>query len=351
MKIGCTVNMALSFSDCYPDLICAENSTISTESPADFSSDLDSPAPSSDQESIAGLIEDERNLIFDYSTQFRSLSVDPSARALSVAWILKVRAFYGFQPLTAYLAVNYFDRFLCSHRQPQSNGWLLQLSSVACLSIAAKLEELFVPSLLDFQVEDAKFMFQPKTIQRMELLILGVLDWRMRSVTPFCFISFFANKLDATGNFTEFLASRSTDIILFSLQEAKLLEYKPSSIAAAAVLCAASEIPNLSLVTPEHAESWCDGLNKEKVISCYRVMQQYMMENGRRKALPQLRVISRTRMRSSSCSISEYSSISSSPISSSSSSSTTPTYYSKRRKLNNFSWIDLDLEDDKRSSD
>lgn len=44
--------------------------------------------------------------------------------------------------------------------------------------------------------------------------------------------------------------------------EASFLEYWPSSIAAAAILCAANEIPNLSLVNPEHAESWCDGLSK-----------------------------------------------------------------------------------------
>lgn len=44
--------------------------------------------------------------------------------------------------------------------------------------------------------------------------------------------------------------------------EASFLEYWPSCIAAAAILCAASEIPNLSLVNPEHAESWCDGLHK-----------------------------------------------------------------------------------------
>lgn len=45
--------------------------------------------------------------------------------------------------------------------------------------------------------------------------------------------------------------------------EASFLEYWPSCIAAAAILCAAGEIPNLSLViSPEHAESWCDGLHK-----------------------------------------------------------------------------------------
>lgn len=41
------------------------------------------------------------------------------------------------------------------------------------------------------------------------------------------------------------------------------LEYRPSCTAAAAVLCAANEIPSLtSLVNFENAESWCEGLIK-----------------------------------------------------------------------------------------
>lgn len=34
----------------------------------------------------------------------------------------------------------------------QANGWPMQLLSVACLSLAAKMEEPLVPSLLDLQV-------------------------------------------------------------------------------------------------------------------------------------------------------------------------------------------------------
>ena len=51
-----------------------------------------------------------------------------------------------------------------------------------------------------------------------ELLVLGVLDWRLRSVTPFSFLDFFACKLDSTGTFTGFLISRATQIILSNIQ-------------------------------------------------------------------------------------------------------------------------------------
>ncbi|KAI7982028.1 Cyclin-D3-1, partial [Camellia lanceoleosa] len=48
-----------------------------------------------------------------------------------------------------------------------------QLVAVACLSLAAKVEKTQVPLLLDFQVEESKFVIEAKTIQRMELLGLG----------------------------------------------------------------------------------------------------------------------------------------------------------------------------------
>ncbi|ONI30567.1 hypothetical protein PRUPE_1G259100 [Prunus persica] len=296
-------------SDCFSDLLCCEDYSgiLSGESP-ECSSDLESPACS--EESIAGFIEDERNYVpgFDYLSRFNSdHSLDISARADSVAWILK-----------------------------QANGWPMQLLSVACLSLAAKMEEPLVPSLLDLQVEGTQFIFEPRTIRRMELLVLGVLDWRLRSITPFSFVAFFACKLDPAATFIGFLVSRATEIILSNIKEASFLEYWPSCIAAAAILSAANEIPNLSLENPEHAESWCGGLSKEKIIGCYRLMQEVVVENsGIKKSspdvLPQLRVTVRGRVRSSSES-------SSSSVSLSSSS---PMSY-KRRKLNNCLWVDDD---------
>ena len=52
----------------------------------------------------------------------------------------------------------------------------------------------------------------------MELLVLGVLDWRLRSITPFSFIAFFAYKLDSSGSLIGYLISRATQIILSNIQ-------------------------------------------------------------------------------------------------------------------------------------
>lgn len=84
-----------------------------------------------------------------------TLRIDPSAqttREEAVDWILKSCVHYGFSPLTAVLAVDYFDRFLAKFCLQRDETWTAQLTAVACLSIAAKVEETHVPSLLDIQV-------------------------------------------------------------------------------------------------------------------------------------------------------------------------------------------------------
>lgn len=82
-----------------------------------------------------------------------------SSRQEAVEWILKVNAHYSFSTLTAVLAVNYLDRFLFSFRfqnDSNNNPWLTQLAAVACLSLAAKVEETHVPLFVDLQVCHSK---------------------------------------------------------------------------------------------------------------------------------------------------------------------------------------------------
>ncbi|CAL5064576.1 unnamed protein product [Urochloa decumbens] len=214
----------------------------------------------------------------DYPDRLRSRSIDPAARAESVAWILKVQGYYGFLPLTAYLAVNYMDRFLSLHRLPQEDGWAMQLLAVTCLSLAAKMEETLVPSLLDLQVEGtSRYVFEPGTILRMELLVLTALNWRLRSVTPFTFIDFFACKVDPGGRHTRCLIARATQVILAAMHDIEFLDHCASSMAAAAVLCATGETPSLESVSPGAAVRWCIGLAEEAIGSCYRLMQQLVI--------------------------------------------------------------------------
>lgn len=86
------------------------------------------------------------------------------------------------------------NRWLFLLLNPQSEKlWAIRLLSVACLSLAAKMEELKVPMLSEFPLQD--YNFGSKVIQRMELLVLSTLEWRMCSISPFDFLHFFITKL------------------------------------------------------------------------------------------------------------------------------------------------------------
>lgn len=75
-----------------------------------------------------------------------------SCRKEALDWVFRVKSHYGFTSLTAILAVNYFDRFITSIKFQTDKPWMSQLVAVACLSLAAKVEEIQVPLLFDLQV-------------------------------------------------------------------------------------------------------------------------------------------------------------------------------------------------------
>nr|QYW07123.1 cyclin D1-3 [Dimocarpus longan] len=255
-------------------LYCPEDGNEADSSTADSPiSLLHCPPP--DENSISTLILSEPYYmpLPDY-VRSRYRSVDLTARQDSINWILKVHAYHQFGPVTALLSVNYFDRFLSSHSLPQANGWPFQLLSVACLSLAAKMEEPRVPLLLDLQSFESRFVFEPKTVQRMELRVMSILHWRLNSITPFHYLHYFISKLPSTTSDPDSsyrIFSSSSDLILKSTRVVDFLGFAPSTMAAAAVLCAAGESPDSSAIFHER-------MNKEMVRSCRQLMEEYLID-------------------------------------------------------------------------
>ena len=102
-----------------------------------------------DEELVSLFSKEEKN---DLHSNPESNPLAAGARSEAVEWMLRVNAHYSFSALTAVLAVNYFDRFLFSCDVQGEKPWMTQLAAVACLSLAAKVEETQVPLLLDLQV-------------------------------------------------------------------------------------------------------------------------------------------------------------------------------------------------------
>lgn len=90
----------------------------------------------------------------------------------------------------------------------------MRLLSIACLTLAAKMEENKLITLTDFQFEE--YLFQCEAIRRMELLVLATLQWRMIVITPFAYLGYFASKLQEHG--TNELIKRAIGFIFSSIR-------------------------------------------------------------------------------------------------------------------------------------
>ncbi|KAG5254078.1 cyclin-D4 [Salix suchowensis] len=240
-------------------------------------------SPPSDDNTIAKLIDSESHFmpLSDYLHRCRHRSIDITARQDSINWIHKVHVHYEFRPLTALLSVNYFDRFLSSCSLPE-NGWPIQLLSVACLSLAAKMEEPDVPLLLDLQILEPKFIFEPKNIQKMELRVMANLNWRLRSITPFDYLDYFISKLPSCSspkpeNFNRVL-KKSSDLILNTTRVIDFLGFAPSTVAAAAVISAAGKNFDTILLKAGGGQFFHERVNKEMVRSCHQLIEEYMID-------------------------------------------------------------------------
>ncbi|KAK8551993.1 hypothetical protein V6N13_120427 [Hibiscus sabdariffa] len=194
------------------------------------------------------------------------------ARREAMEWMLKVTSHYSFSALTAVLAVNYLDRFLFSFRFQSDKPWMTQLAAVACLSLAAKVEETQVPLLLDLQVEENRYVFEPKTIQRMEILVLSTLQWKMNPVTPLSFLDYFARRLGLKDHGCWEFLRRCDRILLSAISDSRFMCYLPSVMATATMLHAVDCVePNLR-VEYQNQLLGILGIAKDKVDECCKLI-------------------------------------------------------------------------------
>ncbi|XP_061353497.1 cyclin-D4-1-like [Gastrolobium bilobum] len=292
--------MAESFNCATSNLLCSENKECDDADGFRFSTFLDDrnlnsdhKCPSSDnggsefltcflvqsEETVRVMVEREREHLprDDYLKRLRSGDLDLSVRRDALDWIWKAHTYYGFGPLSFCLSVNYLDRFLSVFELPRGKGWPVQLLAVACLSIAAKMEEIKMPHSVDLQVGDPKFVFEAKSIQRMELLVLRSLRWKMHALTPCSFIDYFLGKTNCEQQHqAKSSISRSVQLILSIIRGIDFLEFKPSEIAAAVAISVSRE---LQVEEIDKAITGCFIVEKERILKCVELIRDLSLIN------------------------------------------------------------------------
>ncbi|KAJ1381788.1 Cyclin-like [Sesbania bispinosa] len=199
-----------------------------------------------EEEYIEYLFTQERG----FGSQIHLLSCDDhsnrhwlwSARLDAIDWIFNTQAKFGFNVQTAYLSVTYFDRFLSKRSIDESKPWAIQLLSVACLSLGAKMEEQRVPPLYEYPIEE--YRFENKVIKNMELMIL------------------------------ETIITKAMEHIVAMVKDVNLMDQRPSIIASAAILAAfdATLTKKAMDLRINLIPSW-GNIESGHVFSCYNLIQ------------------------------------------------------------------------------
>ncbi|CAD6217650.1 unnamed protein product [Miscanthus lutarioriparius] len=236
----------------------------------EFEFDLENPFTSPADEPIASLLDAEGH-------HAPSVSATASAaRRDAVAFISKVR-FGGelaVHPRVAYLALNYVDRFLSKRQLACEQPPWPRLLALSCLSLAAKMQRVATFSIDHIQ-RDEDFMFDAATVRRMERWVLGALEWRARSVTPFAFLGFFLSACYPPPRHPPQVAAvkaRAVDLLLRAQPEVKMAEFSPSVVAASALLAAAGDVAASNLPAFQAGVAACPFVNSEKLRECGEVL-------------------------------------------------------------------------------
>ncbi|MBA0803235.1 hypothetical protein Gohar_013474, partial [Gossypium harknessii] len=145
---------------------------------------------------------------------------EDEARREAVEWMLEVNAHYGFTTLTTMLFVNYLDRFLSSFCFQRGKQLMIHHVAITCLSLAAKVEETH-----------GQNMFEAKTIQRMELLVLLTLKWKMHPITPLSFLDHIIRRLGLQTHLHREFLKRWEHLFLSVISDSRSVQYLPSVLA------------------------------------------------------------------------------------------------------------------------
>jgi len=197
----------------------------------------------------------------------KQTDVNEKMRAILIDWLVEVHLKFKLMVETLYLTVNLIDRFL---EKEQITRNKLQLVGVTAMFIASKYEEIYAPECRDFVYISDKAYTREQILQ-MEGLILSKLSFQLTTPNAFVFLKRFskvAGIIEMPRSKTELLAHYLVEL---TLQEYKMLQYLPSTIAASAVYLALKTMGKQPW-TPELKQHAC--YTEAALVPCVRDMHQ-----------------------------------------------------------------------------
>lgn len=173
----------------------------------------------------------------EYQVQYDYLhdreDVTPRMRAILMDWLSSVCRKFGMELTCFFTAVNIIDRFVLRHTIESTS---VQLVGITSLFIAAKIEEIYPPSLVRF-ANVTCHTYSENQVLNMEKVILEALDYRLNIPSPFRMLhSMIAQRpIDVENRvYAEYLLQVASI-------HSNMLRYRPSQVAQAAFTIAISQ--------------------------------------------------------------------------------------------------------------
>ena len=105
-----------------------------------------------------------------------------------VDWLVQIQHYLSLSDVTLHLAVANFDRVIDNIDFEQDE---VQLLGLACLQLAAKVEEDCAPSQ-SLLLPLTGGVYSKEDLARMEVEVLRALDWRLRKTTSAVFLHYYS---------------------------------------------------------------------------------------------------------------------------------------------------------------
>ncbi|KAK6916808.1 Cyclin, N-terminal [Dillenia turbinata] len=197
-------------------------------------------------------------------------NINEKMRAILIDWLIEVHYKFELMEETLFLTVNLIDRFLESQTVVRKK---LQLVGITALLLAAKYEEVVVPAVEDL-IHISDKAYTRKDVLDMEKSMVNKLQFNMSVPTPYVFMRRFLKAARCDGR----LESLSFFIIELCLVEYKMLRFRPSLLAAAAVYTAQCSLSRSTLWSK--TLEWYTEYTKDELLECSKLMVCFHQKAG-----------------------------------------------------------------------
>ncbi|XP_064935131.1 G2/mitotic-specific cyclin-2-like isoform X2 [Musa acuminata AAA Group] len=204
----------------------------------------------------------------DYMSQ--QFDINEKMRAILIDWLIEVHYKFELMEETLFLTVNIIDRFLARQTVARKK---LQLAGVTAMLLACKYEEVSVPVVEDLILISDRAYTREEVLE-MEKLIVNTLQFNMSVPTPYVFMRRFLKAAEADRK----LELLSFFIIELCLVEYKMLKFRPSLLAAAAIYTAQCSLRGLKYWTK--TSELHSNYSEDQLLECSRLMVDFHHKAG-----------------------------------------------------------------------